>query len=64
MSRNLQLTAITPYWRTLKPGGRLNEKYPGGVEAQIAMLEAEGFKVVARKGVYVVKDYEQVLCEL
>jgi len=23
----------TPYWRTLKSGGVLNEKYPGGVEA-------------------------------
>ena len=25
---------ITPYWRTLKSGGFLNEKYPGGTEAQ------------------------------
>ena len=24
----------TPYWRTLKTGGELNEKYPGGVETQ------------------------------
>ncbi len=24
---------ITPYWRTLKAGGELNPKYPGGVEA-------------------------------
>ncbi|MDZ7376328.1 MAG: MGMT family protein, partial [candidate division KSB1 bacterium] len=23
---------ITPYWRTLKAGGVLNEKYPGGIE--------------------------------
>ena len=23
---------ITPYWRTLKTGGIINEKYPGGVE--------------------------------
>lgn len=22
----------TPYWRTLKAGGEINEKYPGGVE--------------------------------
>ncbi len=27
-------TDITPYWRTLKTGGLLNEKYPGGLEAQ------------------------------
>ena len=25
---------ITPYWRTLKTGGFLNEKYPGGVTVQ------------------------------
>ena len=24
----------TPYWRTLKAGGALNPKYPGGVQAQ------------------------------
>src|SRR2546422_10893503 len=24
-------TRITPYWRTLKSGGQLNQKYPGGV---------------------------------
>ena len=32
----------TPYWRTLKAGGELNEKYPGGIEAQRKMLESEG----------------------
>ena len=39
---------ITPYWRTLKSNGELNPKYPGGVEAQQARLEAEGHKVIAR----------------
>jgi hypothetical protein len=24
---------VTPYWRTLKTGGELNAKYPGGVAA-------------------------------
>ncbi len=33
---------ITPYWRTLKTGGILNEKYPGGIKAQRAKLESEG----------------------
>ena len=28
----------TPYWRTLKMGGVINEKYPGGVEAQKKLL--------------------------
>ena len=25
---------ITPYWRTLKKGGELNEKYPGSIDLQ------------------------------
>ena len=38
----------TPYWRTLKAGGELNPKYPGGVEAQKAKLEAEGHTIVQK----------------
>lgn len=57
----------TPYWRTLKANGELNAKYPGGVEAQKAKLEAEGH-IVVRKGRtnirYFVKDHEAVLFEL
>jgi alkylated DNA nucleotide flippase Atl1 len=52
---------VTPYWRTLKAGGKLNEKYPGGMEAQKAMLEAEGFTVTLHKGAYIVRDYQQAL---
>ena len=54
----------TPYWRTLKAGGALNPKYPGGVEAQREKLEAEGHTVVrrGRKNIrYYVLDYEKVL---
>src|SRR5262249_14727029 len=29
----------TPYWRTLKVGGEVNAKYPGGLEAQRRHLE-------------------------
>lgn len=57
----------TPYWRTLKAGGELNEKYPGGVLAQKEKLEAEGHTIVAkgRKTVrYFVQDHEQVLFPL
>lgn len=54
----------TPWWRTLKAGGELNPKYPGGVEAQKEKLEAEGHTVI-RKGRtnlrYFVKDYEGAL---
>lgn len=57
----------TPYWRTLKAKGELNPKYPGGVEAQKELLEAEGH-VILRKGrknfKYYVKDYEKFLFEL
>jgi alkylated DNA nucleotide flippase Atl1 len=51
----------TPYWRTLKSGGFLNEKYPGGVAAHKAKLEAEGHKVVARGKRFAVADYEHSL---
>jgi hypothetical protein len=39
---------ITPYWRTLKPGGELNAKFPGGIENLRQRLEAEGHTVVQR----------------
>ena len=57
----------TPYWRTLKASGELNPKYPGGVEAQRAKLEAEGHRVVerGRKNLrYYVEGYEQALFDL
>lgn len=39
----------TPFWRTLKSGGELNPKYPGGVELLKRKLTAEGH-VVKQKG--------------
>jgi hypothetical protein len=39
---------ITPYWRTLKNGGELNPKYPGGIEGIKARLEAEGHRIVSK----------------
>ena len=57
----------TPYWRTLKANGELNEKYPGGVLAQKEQLEAEGHIIIqrGRKNIrFYVKDYEDVLFEL
>lgn len=36
---------ITPYWRTLKTGGELNPKYPGGIANVSKLLQAEGHKV-------------------
>ena len=57
----------TPYWRTLKANGELNEKYPNGIEAQKEKLEAEGHTILqkGRKTIrYYVKDYEQFLFNL
>lgn len=56
----------TPYWRTLKAGGELNPKYPGGAEAQRQKLEAEGHTVLqrGRKSIrWFVADYERCLFE-
>ena len=57
----------TPWWRTLKAGGELNPKYPGGIEAQRARLEAEGHTIVqrGRKNLrYFVADYTASLFPL
>lgn len=51
----------TPYWRTLKVGGELNPKYPGGIEAQMSKLEAEGHTVVQRGKRYFVEDFAKKL---
>jgi hypothetical protein len=54
---------ITPYWRTLKTGGYLNEKYPGGIEVQKKLLEREGHKVIKKRINYVVEHFEEQLAE-
>jgi hypothetical protein len=52
---------VTPYWRTLKTGGELNPKYPGGAAGIARRLRAEGHKIV-RKGKHVlVADYQKSL---
>ncbi|HEX6962671.1 MAG TPA: methylated DNA-protein cysteine methyltransferase [Lacipirellula sp.] len=54
---------ITPYWRTLKTGGEVNLKYPGGIANLRARLAAEGHKVVKRGARYFVADYERAVVE-
>ena len=54
---------ITPYWRTLKSGGELNPKYPGGIEHQKALLESEGHVVVQKGKKFIVQNYESSLVE-
>ena len=57
---------ITPYWRVLKGDGRLNEKFPGGVEAQAAHLEEEGHTIEPGKGKKPpkVKDFGKALVKV
>jgi len=52
---------ITPYWRTLKTGGELNAKYPGGIKDQKRRLEAEGHKVAKKGRTTIVRDFERAL---
>lgn len=54
----------TPYWRTLKRDGELNEKYPGGIEGHKALLEKEGHTVIQKGKKFFVKDYENKLYEI
>jgi alkylated DNA nucleotide flippase Atl1 len=55
---------LTPYWRTLKTGGVINEKYPGGVEGQKKLLEKEGHKVVQKGKKYIVVNYKKSLVQI
>ncbi len=55
---------FTPWWRTLKTGGELNPKGPGGIEAQRVHLEAEGHAVVQKGKRFFVRDFERVLARL
>ena len=55
---------ITPYWRTLKTGGIINPKYPGGIENQKKLLEEEGHKIIQKGKKHVVADLEKYLVEL
>ncbi len=54
----------TPYWRTLKASGELNDKYPGGILQQKTRLEAEGHVIVEKGRTnirYFVQDYTNAL---
>lgn len=55
---------ITPYWRTLKTKGEINEKYPGGVEEQKRLLKKEGHRIEKKGKRSVVIDFEKCLVKL
>ena len=50
-----------PYWRTLKEGGIINEKYPGGIEGQVELLESEGHSIVQKGKHWIVQNWESSL---
>jgi hypothetical protein len=52
---------FTPYWRTLKTGGELNAKYPGGIAELSRRLSAEGHRVFQKGKRFFVSDYADAL---
>ncbi len=52
---------VTPFWRTLKTGGDVNPKYPGGVEQIAKRLRAEGHKIISKGKRTLVVDHEKKL---
>jgi hypothetical protein len=52
---------FTPYWRTLKSGGQLNEKYPGGIATQKKLLEKEGHTIIKKGKKFLVAAFEKSL---
>jgi hypothetical protein len=54
---------ITPYWRTLKAGGELNPKYPGGIAELRRRLADEGHRITRRGKRFFVAELEVCLVE-
>lgn len=52
---------VTPYWRTLKTGGEVNPKYPGGLKALARRLRAEGHRIIHKGKRVLVADYQKAL---
>ncbi len=57
---------VTPYWRVIRDDGSLNEKFPGGVNAQARRLKEEGHSISPGKGNRSPKlqDFEKSLTRL
>jgi hypothetical protein len=56
--------SATPFWRTLKSGGELNPKYPGGVAGLKKRLVAEGHKIQAKGKRLVVEGFDRRLAKI
>lgn len=57
---------VTPYWRVIRDDGSLNEKFPGGVNAQARRLKEEGHSISPGQGNRPPKlqDFEKALMRL
>ena len=40
---------VTPYWRVVKDGGKLNDKFPDGITLHADLLESEGHTIIKSK---------------
>jgi hypothetical protein len=54
----------TPFWRTLKSGGELNPKYPGGIAGLKRNLCREGHHVIQKGKRFFVKEFQTRLARL
>ena len=54
----------TCYWRTLKTGGEINPKYPGGLLELKRKLAAEGHKILQKRKRYFVEGFAGKLAKL
>lgn len=54
----------TPWWRTLKKDGELNEKFPDGLNGHKLLLEMEGHKVIQKGKRYFVKNHQEKLFDI
>ena len=52
------------YWRTLKSGGEINPKYPGGILFLRRKLTAEGHKILQKRKRYFVEGFAEKLARL
>ena len=55
---------VTPYWRTIKSNGIINEKYPGGIAAQKKILKQEGHIILSKGKNYIVENYKSKLFKI
>ena len=57
---------ITPYWRTLKTGGILSEKFPGGLKNLKKRLKAEGHAIIqkGRSKHFMVENFDKALANV